>query len=382
MPIFPAELIDAVIRENSTDLPTLRSSALVCRAFLPSSQACIFSSVDLSSSQDDNTHRLHETLARSPHLCTHIKTLRILWLNELEDFDFAVWYGHTCAILTLLDAVTTLALVFGEYSSAMWAILPAELRSSICELCRRSHLLKLSLYNPGRFPNWSEFGDLVASPALADIVLSEFSLAPPPLNHPRPRLTRCELDLEPPTLDTLATWLINGCCLVTLENLRYRWERDTSAQIQRLLEAAKQTLQSLCLDCFDPTQTPAHPLSLADFPYLTTITISFRIRGPSAQRLVDLLTAVLASGLAALQTLIFILTLHRFALPPPLNWAPLDDVLALARFPVLKQVAVTAQPPVQHLNAAAWEFIKGVQDGLPGLRERGVLRCAVTEIKA
>ncbi|KAJ7159636.1 hypothetical protein C8R46DRAFT_1224218 [Mycena filopes] len=106
---FPAELVDAVIRQSSDDLPTLRSSALVCRTFLPSSQACIFSSVELDSSDDGIAQRLHETLVRSPHLSSHIKELRIR--HSIDGSDLAAWDRHTCAILTLLDAVTFFTLL-------------------------------------------------------------------------------------------------------------------------------------------------------------------------------------------------------------------------------------------------------------------------------
>ncbi|KAJ7939742.1 hypothetical protein B0H13DRAFT_2300446 [Mycena leptocephala] len=72
---FPQELIDKIITQNASDKPTLRSCALVCRAFLPFFQACIFSEVELI--HQDETQQLHDILVASPHLGGYVRTLTI-----------------------------------------------------------------------------------------------------------------------------------------------------------------------------------------------------------------------------------------------------------------------------------------------------------------
>jgi hypothetical protein len=59
---FPQELIDKIIRENDTDLPTLRSCALVCRAFLSSSQAGIFFEIKLSKNGGAHAQKIYDSL--------------------------------------------------------------------------------------------------------------------------------------------------------------------------------------------------------------------------------------------------------------------------------------------------------------------------------
>ncbi|KAJ6580709.1 hypothetical protein B0H19DRAFT_483906 [Mycena capillaripes] len=88
--LLPPELIDQVIRENDADPPTLRSCALVCRAFLPFAQAGIFSEVELIPDKASRAEQLHHVLVDSPHLRSHIKTLKISdagpgdWLSRLQ----------------------------------------------------------------------------------------------------------------------------------------------------------------------------------------------------------------------------------------------------------------------------------------------------------
>ncbi|KAJ7136264.1 hypothetical protein C8R46DRAFT_1234796 [Mycena filopes] len=248
---FPPELIDAVIRENHDDIPTLRSSALVWRAFLPSSQACIFSVVELVAFKQ-TALRLHKTLVQSPHLCRHVKTLRI----------------------------TRLAL----FHRSNWDTLPEGLRVSLCEFCRRSHLRSLELLHLGELADLSQFAQLVTSPLLTRIsflgLSLELPLPHPTMPHPSPQLNRCQLYLRPPTLDTVARWLIGGGAFANIRELGFLWDDDTVPQVDQLLQASKNTLRILYLKSTHSVFPPLgilHTLSLAGFAQLRVVSISYLI---------------------------------------------------------------------------------------------------------
>jgi hypothetical protein len=103
---IPQELIDIIVHENDTDSATLRSCALVCRAFLPSAQASIFSEIELIP-KGGRAEPLHEILVDSPHLRRHVRTLRI---SDAGIDDWTSWCPSFVAVLKLLDAVTSFAL--------------------------------------------------------------------------------------------------------------------------------------------------------------------------------------------------------------------------------------------------------------------------------
>ncbi|KAJ7141540.1 hypothetical protein C8R46DRAFT_1135199 [Mycena filopes] len=226
---FPPELIDAVIRENHDDIPTLRSSALVCRAFLPSSQACIFSVVELVAFKQ-TALRLHKTLVQSPHLCRHVKTLRI---TRLALYGYwSIWSPYVALILGLIQDVTSFTLTFTRFHRSNWDTLPEGLRVSLCEFCRRSHLRSLELLHLGELADLSQFAQLVTSPLLTRISLLglslELPLPHPTMPHPSPQLNQCQLYLRPPTLDTVARWLIGGGAFANIRELGFLWDDDTA----------------------------------------------------------------------------------------------------------------------------------------------------------
>ncbi|KAJ7136269.1 hypothetical protein C8R46DRAFT_1322513 [Mycena filopes] len=148
---LPPELLDLIIRENAADSPTLQSCALVCSAFLTSSQACIFSLV-LLKPQEGTTQRLYDILSRSPHLCAHVRTLHLIDLIE----DCETWYPCAVALLYLLNSLKSV--VLRGYAGVDWCNFPQELRGAICALCQRSALRALKVFQLGTFRDLAEFG--------------------------------------------------------------------------------------------------------------------------------------------------------------------------------------------------------------------------------
>lgn len=179
-----------VIRQNGTDHPTLRSCALVCRAFLPSSQACLFSRVELiptPSDSDGRSRTLHQVFRHSPHICQYVRSLRVV--EGLDDMSSTPggWVSHTpdlVAILEMLNDLKSFAFEARDPHKNLnfqWCNLPEELRRAICRLCRRTDLVNLELIGLGTFTDMTEFPPFVASSALTSLTLRDISL--PSLNN-------------------------------------------------------------------------------------------------------------------------------------------------------------------------------------------------------
>ncbi|KAJ6580711.1 hypothetical protein B0H19DRAFT_483914 [Mycena capillaripes] len=376
---LPPELIDQVIRENDGDPPTLRSCALVCRAFLPFTQAYIFSEVELIPDKASRAEQLQHVLVDSPHLRSHIKTLKI------SDAGIGNWLPRRqilAGILDLLDAVTSFALVFEiRDTSDHWRNLPREIRTAICGLCQRSQLTSLRLMSLRTVTDLAELTQLVASPALTTLCLWDISL--PILTegdlaslNKHLRLNDCRFALTNPTLEGITRWLIEGDSFSDVHRLRVSWSLETSSQLQRLTRASMASLRELILHSHDINTLPqdfSDNLSLSKLKNLRILSVSFVIDASHSEILSRLLAKLLEACPQSLTTLevdLFVVS-H-----PEIDWAPLASVLTTAQFPALENVKFQAMSRLPASDPSEQRFIEGIQRGFPHLQAQGILGLA------
>ncbi|KAJ6587937.1 hypothetical protein B0H19DRAFT_1247662 [Mycena capillaripes] len=372
---FPPEIIDMIIRQNDADPPTLRACALVCRAFLSSSQACIFFEVKLIP-RKGRAQQLCDVLVESPHLRRHIRTLRI----SDAGLDWESVSQGLVVVLGLLDAVTAFVLIFENHNSG-----PAD---GHLRALSTVALVSLRLAHLGALSDLTEFSHLVSSAALTELALQDIVLPSESLTEGKLALlnkalalTDCRLDLKGLTLEIIATWLIGGESLSVVRCFHCPWNIETVSHVQNITQASRSSIQEVFLYSHDLNVSHdfSTTLSLAHLEKLRVLTVSFLIEADHSDRLVPELAALLEACPRTMST--FGVGTYLISEPeiPPVDWTPLANVLIKnsTHFPLLRNVGFGVMCMSSASDEPAERFIEGIQRGLPHLHEQGILKCVV-----
>ncbi|KAJ7124340.1 hypothetical protein C8R44DRAFT_147345 [Mycena epipterygia] len=335
---FPQELFDQVIDETKADVPTLRSCALVCRDFLPRSQAHIFSNIDLiltEATQPERFHRLYGVISQAPRLVRYIKGLRITSNSIL--LRNIVW----ATLDVLIPVLQHLPELRSFTLEACWGNLPSRFRSAICDLCRLSKLSKLRLIRLGDVP-LHDFSQLVTSPALTDLSLWDIDFVLVAHNgfmtNTNLRLTHLSLNTDSRSfLNIIVPWLAQGANLSQLQSFCTWCATRTNLDTQMIMDSAKRSLEHLSLVQW----SGPIDLSLHNMTSLRSIRLYVdpgSHGGSPVPMIVELLKShCTPSTLTAIKIDINIWV----AANPPgsivdSDWDSLSAVLSAARFPALK----------------------------------------------
>jgi hypothetical protein len=229
--LFPQELIDHIIDDSGMDSVTLRSCALVCRAFLRPSQARIFSHLDcVLSGFDLGFERLYDVLSESPHLIRHITSLRICFVPVSSD------------LVEVLNILTHVRDVTLEHIS--WPSLDPEDATAIRDLCQRSNLSYVRMYEVQGI-TLETVSELFNSPSLTHLSLN-LGLSPPQDTsksalESQMRLITLDVNIRE-NLDIFVSWLAQRRSLSSLQRLSIFW---TALQqiLQRLIDASATSLE-------------------------------------------------------------------------------------------------------------------------------------------
>ncbi|KAJ6471106.1 hypothetical protein C8R47DRAFT_1147881 [Mycena vitilis] len=383
---FPQELLDKIVTENGLDMPTLRSCALVCHAFLPASQSQIFSRIHLkkivgSAQPEARIQNLHDILVGAPRLGSYVRTLSVRLVQGDESHD-RQWY-HTClvSVLRLLPGVTFFDLSGEPADQCEWRHLPGELRTAMTGFCRRSSLVTLWLYGLGTFSDVAEFIHLISSPSLKHLQLDSIVLTAPEIPWRRP-IGLIELDLHlfhEPSQGLIMNWLIAGGPLGELLRLGLICTMETIAGVQRILNMSP-NLESLTLHPAPALSTTlTDSLTLADLKKLRELQVHIYVVDPEdPPRFCPLLAELLkprAQSLEILRLRVYLLP----GLPGIVNWGPLANMFRVETFPILGHVQIWAhwrsedEDPVS--QEPADRFLTDARSVLHHLEERGILEC-------
>ncbi|KAJ7510662.1 hypothetical protein B0H11DRAFT_2183488 [Mycena galericulata] len=340
---FPQELIDRVIEESADSSATLRSCALVCKAFLQTSQAHIFSHIQLFFITNMNRiERLYDALSRSPHLVRHIQSLELIY-NFQDPEAVALIDTVLFPLIGLLSNLQSLAI-----QGIVWTYLPARFTTALYDLCRRSTLSKLALTGVSGL-SITELFRLVASPGLKD--LSMLGLTIPPNNGEtitgdQSQLTRLAMKLDPMTTDAIMVWLVQGDRVSHLRRLRGVWDVEYTPHLQTIIDAAHASLTSLFLITDLELSTERFPvLALAHMTSLRTVTLSFsRDVTKDTAHFAPFLARFLESSPSSLTTISLGFDLRSaWRTVSPQNWGILVPLLSREHFPVLETFAIFLQ---------------------------------------
>ncbi|KAJ7653896.1 hypothetical protein DFH06DRAFT_1416637 [Mycena polygramma] len=377
---FPKNLSTKIIDENGVDKLTLGACALVCRAFLRSSQANIFSVITLKS--EDQCERLYGVLSQSPHLCNRVRTCNIAIVDA---HAFPKSTTRLSALLDLLRAVVNFSLDFTSRNLHHWNTLPKALRVAVCTLCRCSRLVSLRLVCLGLLTDAADFAQLVTSPALMGLKLKDISLPAPsdgemPLSH-RIGLAALNLDLDPLTLKVITRWLVQSGSLSALRRFRIR---DPSIyDLRKILDASM--LSYFHLSFFHAVNIAdySNTISLPRLNKLHTLELFAIIRLPQWNpEIIPHVFQELLESTSPPERLSSIMI--GFSLPfpatiPTLNWKPLENVLTSAhRFPALTRFSFEVACMPLALDDLGHALVSDIQRGMPTLQARGILQCVVS----
>ncbi|KAJ6471109.1 hypothetical protein C8R47DRAFT_1147889 [Mycena vitilis] len=379
---FPQELIDAILAENAGDVLTLCSCALVCHAFLPASQAQIFSNICLKTSDEVdrlrfrantqamrslpprvNIQTMYRILVGAPYLRSYVRTLGVMF----EDAD-EQYYPRLVSILPLFTAVTS----FRYFGDGEWVALPRELRTAITKFCHRPDLTTLWLWSLGPSTEPADLFRLVGSPNLRSLQLDDIVLAAPEVpwrNHIR--LIELDLNLHHgPTQDIVTNWLIEGGSLTELNHASLVCEMKTAPGLQRILDMSS-NLESLTLEPATPIQNLSIGLSLASLKKLRELEAHVYALDPEdPPRLCPLLAELLKP---CGKTLKYVRLQVHISFPI-FDWAPLANILTVEDFPVLEHVQIWFYWHPWY-KEPAHRILADARSGLHHLDERGILEC-------
>ncbi|KAJ7510659.1 hypothetical protein B0H11DRAFT_1955653 [Mycena galericulata] len=390
---FPQELVDLVIDEAADSSATLRSCALVCKAFLPSSQAHIFSQIELiltaGSTPSQRFERLYEVLCQSPHFIRYIKNLQIIcYLQDdterdtvLESLDTSLFL-----VLSLLPSLRSFSMT--DLSSTVWRQFPARSKAAMCDLCRRSDLSRLVLNNVKQL-TISEFSWLVSSPSLTDLTLGTTTILPgdgEAITGGDSQLTSVGFhESKYGKTETIISWLLRGNRLSKVTRLWGTWKAGNTAHLQELIDACNRTLRDLYLmsffDLYQPSPTFQNP-SLASTPSLRVVAIEFSVYlTRDAGHLIPRLTNLLEShGSPSTLTTISL----RFKIFPvetsstssgPQNWEILARLLTEDRFPALETFIILLHgKDAIRLPELPQRILDTIKRAFPELEARGILK--------
>ncbi|KAJ6513734.1 hypothetical protein C8R47DRAFT_618303 [Mycena vitilis] len=374
---FPQELVDSIIRANDRDEDALCSCALVCRAFLPASQAGLFSVVHINPGNPDRAQQLFDLLVDSPRLRRQVLGIEICdaFPGSNGNWDTTFLAG-VIALCGLLESSVT------SFGAEFYALNPSpELRAAICELCQRAPLISLHLAGLGEVTS-SELTALLASSALKELFLWNIIF---PLLDERQlsalnkglRLTRCTFRLWNTTLRLIAQWLVDGDSLSSLRYLLIAPHpggpllADTASHFQNIIDASL-GLEEVILRLERILRNPIH-VSLSNLANLRMLSISFMAYRSWPRSCAELLADIVegcSKILVNLNVAILLLDEDR----PIANWAPLDSALSPAHFPLLTDVKFTVTSRFLSPDLIIPKFVEDIRCGLPDLYSRGILK--------
>ncbi|KAJ7143666.1 hypothetical protein C8R46DRAFT_1360530 [Mycena filopes] len=384
---LPPELIELVIRNNEKYQITLRACALVCRAFRHPAQRCIFTTIMLAPAPNPGpAPRLLALLRASPHLAAHVRDFSIVEVGSGSEWD--AWYPSLVALLELLNFVKTFSLGFAS-PRLQWRHLPADLQTAICAFCARSALVSLTLSHGGGLNSLAEFSQLVASTALKSLWLKGVSIPPassanasgsliPPTNAVA--LTHFQFDLDAPTLSIVTPWLADHGSLSKLQSIAFACTRETASHLRALTTGAPD-VETVILDLQNVAFTiDFPPLRFGGaLPRLHKITMSLEIDVNHSDQLPRGLAVLLdscSSGLKKLNIMIYPSSRDQQLPVVDLDWAPVAEVVTLARFPVLERLSFVFWPAYNVPESVFAKLMADMRSGLPDLHARGMLKAA------
>ncbi|KAG7444227.1 uncharacterized protein BT62DRAFT_934407 [Guyanagaster necrorhizus] len=413
---IPQELIDEVIGFVRDDVPTLKTCALVSRAFFPSSRKQTFSRVILAQKNyPSSTHSLsrgitytcenfYSLLCSAPYISFFVVSLRMV--------HFQAEYGrcvrgiyHEDVLPCILDSLQNLRriTVGADDSKVSWRLLPSAFKEA---LFRSFSLPSLQCIDIDQLEDidrpWSLMAHLAGSPSLKRLSLNWIEYSRPSHSDGqadadvrdaviRPRLEA--LELSGYDCPVSAMYLAGPDSLFNTHHLRELsvgftgkdLERQRSL-VQAIIDQASNTLERL-----EYRQLFEWESSLSQEPILRT---EHLVRLRSLYLIVDFVPPPAMIPLTrTLEELKLLVLLRDDHVPPCHEWSSLDEHIGRRRdMPSLRSVHLKLHSQYGHncysflcTGAKGGESLKSslkeVETSLPILHVRGILSVEAIQVR-
>ncbi|KAK6980691.1 hypothetical protein R3P38DRAFT_2808942 [Favolaschia claudopus] len=278
MTSLPVELIEAIV-EAVSDQRTLRSCALVSKAFLSPSHRLIFQSLLLQHSRQNipdfrTIAQVHAFCINSPHIFSYFRRLHIGFLRLEVDADGP----RLQRVLASLKGVVHLQISgFDSAPNSTFEISPIVVQG-ILALLHLPSLNKISLYKI----HSAQMDLLHAAMSHArTLSLAEIRISTTPNMessvHANPESCYLEelvlgLSTQPQSALLFLLRPDSAPYLQKIRSLRLHWHWEDNATTYRLVESLSSTLQHLWITSIDYAH-PSFPLHLPPLPSLLSITL-------------------------------------------------------------------------------------------------------------
>ncbi|KAJ7753520.1 hypothetical protein B0H16DRAFT_1544397 [Mycena metata] len=359
----PQELLSQIM-DNQLDIRTAKSCALVCRAFLTPAQTRIFHHLDCIMAAREPFLKLHGILAESPHLITHIQSVRIRF-HQTPSL-------HTVPVLNMLSNVRSLLL-----QEIFWTTQSTEVLDAIYGLCRGPNLSSLRLSQVVELSG-EVISRLVASPALTHLALSSVRFANTAVvdglsfQH---KIHLTSLELTTSSINLLVPWFVEGGCLTGLRHAICSWDFRKETTLQTLLDASATSLEELQLDTtfeFTALRRPPQNLSLAGNTALRSLDVKLLLHpGTFSPWLVELIGS--HSNPTTLSRII--LTVILPPKPGVTDWVLFARLFNEQRFSGLQTLGLRFQRDARTSYQALKTVMADASEPFSRLELGGVFRC-------
>lgn len=172
---LPQELVDAILDYLHDENKTMRSCALVCHAWLPSSRNHLFAKICLKATSpqtgiavpQERCERLYKLLQRVPAIIPCIRELEICEGNPLHHYNSDVqgsttWVTTERSLAALFRMLTHVQrFKFAATSTLYWTLLPPTFQNALYTLLAQPSLAYLRLHS-WMFPNVAALTGLLA----------------------------------------------------------------------------------------------------------------------------------------------------------------------------------------------------------------------------
>lgn len=172
---LPQELVDDILDKLHDEQKTLRSCALVCGAWLPSSRRHLFAKICLKATSpqtglavpQERCERLYKLLQRTPSIIPYIRELEICEGSPLHHYNSHVqgsttWVTTERSLAALFRMLTHVQrFEFSAISTLYWTLLPPTFQSALCTLLAQPSLTYLRMHS-WMFPSFAALRDTLA----------------------------------------------------------------------------------------------------------------------------------------------------------------------------------------------------------------------------
>ena len=230
IPLLPQEIVEEHIIDKLTNDPkALRACALVCRAWIPTAQSRLFSSINLrfleNGSRELDCVKLRRVFATSAHLAPYVSTLLI---TDGPESNLRWLANNRESLSSILPMLVNVKKITISFVSLPWA--QAEPLRDIFRQLFRHHLIQsIELRGLSSLPGWDQLFYMLNGCRADHVLLYAVTLDPSSrmarrrrgqaIQRPRSTIRRLETNSSIEDMEDLAFWADNPKACLDISSL-------------------------------------------------------------------------------------------------------------------------------------------------------------------